>query len=290
MSNTTRNLVIFTAVSLSAGFVGIAVDRLNPPANPAQGLGALIWLASPLLTGLLLRAFGGDGWRDFGLKPNLKHGWRWYLVALLIVPLVTLVILILGFIVGTTDLSGLAAQGLGTFLGAAGVTFVGVMVKNIFEEFAWRGYLTPRFDSLRLHPLTNATLTGFIWAGWHIPYYLYYLDRETLTAHTPLNLSVFILLSFLVLPFHALAYGELRLISGSVWPSWLLHNVANAISLTLVSGGFMVLPRSFAGVLFSPGTEGIFSSLLMGVVGVVLYRHRQKQSQTAAQPALRSIA
>ncbi|MCA9934982.1 MAG: CPBP family intramembrane metalloprotease [Ardenticatenaceae bacterium] len=274
MSKTTRNLIIFTAVSLGGGFVGIAVDRLNPPANPMQGLGALIWLASPLVTGLLLRAFGGDGWQDAGFKLNLKTGWRWYLAALLIIPLVTLLVIVLGATFRAIDLSGFAAQGLGAFLSLAAATFGGSMVKNLFEEFAWRGYLTPRFNALKLHPLLNATLTGFIWAGWHIPYYLYFLDKEVLTSHTPLSIPVFILSAFLVLPFHALAYGELRLLSGSVWPAWLLHNVANAISLSLVSGGFMILKRNFAGVLLSPGTEGILSSLLMGLIGLILYRYR----------------
>jgi membrane protease YdiL (CAAX protease family) len=284
MSKTLRNLIIFTAVSLGGGFVGIAVDRLNPPENTMQGLGALIWLASPLAAGLLLRAFGGDGWQDAGFKLNLKSGWRWYLAALLIIPLVTLLVMIFGSVLGAVDLSGLAAQRWGAFFALAGATFGGVMVKNLFEEFAWRGYLTPRFDALRLHPLANAALTGFIWAGWHVPYYLYFLDKEVLAAHTPLSLPAFILLAFLVLPFHALAYGELRLLSGSVWPAWLLHNVANAVSLSLVAGGFMVLDRNVAGVLLSPGTEGIFSSLLMGVIGFVLYRHRTRQPQTAGQP------
>lgn len=278
-SKTIRNLIIFTAVSLGSGFVGIAVDRMNPPADPMQGLGALIWLVSPLLAGLLLRAFGGDGWQDAGFKLNLKTGWRWYLAALLIIPLVTLLVLVPAAVAGAVDLSGLVNQGLGAFLSLAGVTFGGVMVKNIFEEFAWRGYLTPRFDALRLHPLVNATLTGFIWAGWHVPYYLYFLDKETLAAHTPLSTPVFILSAFLVLPFHALAYGELRLLSGSVWPAWLLHNVANAVSLSLVAGGFMVLDRNFAGVLLSPGTEGILFSLLMGVIGFVLYRLRMRLRQ-----------
>jgi hypothetical protein len=263
-------MIIFTAVSLGGGFVGIAVDRLNPAEDPMQGLGALIMLVSPLVAGLLLRAFGGDGWQDAGFKPNLKSGWPWYLAALLIIPLVTVSVMAVGAFFSAIDLSGVATQGIGAFLGLAAVTFGGSMVKNIFEEFAWRGYLTPRFDALGLHPLANATLTGFIWAGWHVPYYLYFLDREVLAAHTPLSLPVFILLAFLVLPFHALAYGELRLLNGSIWPAWLLHNVANAVSLSLVAGGFMVLERNFAGVLLSPGTEGILSSLLMGVIGFVL--------------------
>ena len=97
---TIRNLVIFTVVALGCGFVGFALDRLSPPQDPMQGLGALIWLVSPLAANLILRLVGGDGWKDFGIRPNLRSGWMWYPVALLIAPLVTLAALLLGAVVG----------------------------------------------------------------------------------------------------------------------------------------------------------------------------------------------
>ena len=75
---------------MGCGYAGIALDRLAPPANPMQGLGARVWLASPLAANLILRGVGGDGWKDFGLRPNLKSGWIWYLAALFIAPIVTL--------------------------------------------------------------------------------------------------------------------------------------------------------------------------------------------------------
>jgi membrane protease YdiL (CAAX protease family) len=271
---TIRNLVIFTIVTLSCGFVGLALDRLSPPADPMQGLGALVWLISPLAANLILRAVGGDGWKDFGIRPNLKAGWPWYLAALLIAPLVTILALILGVVFGAVSLSGFAGRGFGAYLPLVGAVFLGVLVKNIFEEFAWRGYLTPRFEALKLGPFFNSLLTGLIWAGWHVPYYLYFLNRAELEAHTTLSMPAFLLLAFLVLPFQAFAYGELRLVSKTVWTTWLLHNVANAISLPLFSAGFVSLAGGFSGVILSPGTEGILYSLLMGLVGFGLYRYR----------------
>ena len=148
-------------------------------------------------------------------------------------------------------------------------------MKNIFEEFAWRGYLTPRLDSLGVHPFLNSLLTGLVWAGWHVPYYLYFLDRSVLESHTTLNLPVFIFLAFLLLPMQALVYGELRLLSRSVWPVWLLHVMANAISLPLLSAGCVILKPGIGGVLLSPGTEGVFHSILMGIIGLGLYFYRR---------------
>ena len=73
---TVRNLVIFTVVVLASGWLGYGLDRLmnNPP---EQQLGLLLWLMTPLITALLLRAFAGDGWKDFGLSKNLPGAATW---------------------------------------------------------------------------------------------------------------------------------------------------------------------------------------------------------------------
>jgi membrane protease YdiL (CAAX protease family) len=243
-----------------------------------QGLGALVWLVSPLLANILLRTFGGDGWKDFGLDPNLKAAWMWYLAAPIMILIASLIPLGGGAVFGAISFPGFSQQGFGPFLTLTVAAFGVAMVKNIFEEFAWRGYLTPRFEAIKLNPYASSLLTGFIWAAWHVPYYLYFLNPTVLQAHTPLSVPAFILSAFLVLPFHAFAYGELRLLSRSTWTTWFLHNIANAISLTLISDGFVTLSRSYSGVLFSPGTEGIVHSLIMGLIGLGLYQHRKRIS------------
>ena len=279
MNKITRNLIIFSVVTFGGGWLGVAIDRVAPGPTPMQGLGALVWLISPLLANLLLRAVGGDGWQDFGLAPRLKTGWRWYVVAILLAPVGTVILVGLGLMVGAIDLAGLAEQGLSALLTMIGTGFLMAMVKNIFEEFAWRGYLTPRFVALKVNPFVGYLLTGLIWAGWHLPYWLYFLDRDEMLRHTSLSLPAFVIMGFVLLPLHAIVYGELRLLSGSVWPVWLLHNMANALSLTLLTGGFVALERGWLGVLFSPGTEGVLFTVLMALVGVGLYQYRQKQAR-----------
>lgn len=274
---TIRNLIIFTIVAAGGGFLGILLDQLQPPEDPMQGLGALLWLTSPLVANVLLRSFGKDGWKDFGLGLNLRSGWPWYLLAIVITPVVVLPVFGLGSLFRVYEFAEGAS--LAALLPLVGVGFLAAMPKNIFEEFAWRGYLTPRFEALGLHPLINALLTGFIWAAWHVPYYLYYLDKTILAEHSTLAMPVFILLAFLVLPFQALFYGELRLISKSVWPVWILHNIANGVGLTLISAAFITLKPGFGGVLLSPGTEGILYALLLGAAGYGLYRYRTNKNR-----------
>jgi membrane protease YdiL (CAAX protease family) len=289
VNRTLRNLVIFSAVTLGAGFVGIALDKAAPSGDPQQGLGILLWLVAPVAAVLLLRGLGGDGWADFGLQPNLKAGWRWYLTALFIVPVVVVVTLSLGALFGATSLPGRAAPGLGAFLSLVGIAFASSFVKNIFEEVAWRGYLTPRFEALRLNPFVNYLLTGFIWAGWHIPYWLYFLDRAVLEANTTLSLPAFILVAFILLPLHALTYGELRRVSQSIWPGVLMHTVANALSFTLLSKGFVTLNGAL-GTVFSPGTEGLVHAFVFALFGLGLYAYRTRLSRPAARRKVPSPA
>ena len=90
---TIRNLVLFTIVVLSIGFIGRGLDvQMGNP--PSESLGMLIWLVVPSVFSLLLRAFGGDGWKDFGIKPNFKGNDGYYVIALLVYPFLTLLTLL----------------------------------------------------------------------------------------------------------------------------------------------------------------------------------------------------
>jgi membrane protease YdiL (CAAX protease family) len=147
------------------------------------------------------------------------------------------------------------------------------LVKNIFEEFAWRGYLTPRLDAARVHPLLNHLIVGILWWSWHLAYYIYFLDRTTLQSVMTTSLPVFLLLALVSLVPTAFFFGELRLVSGSVWPAFLLHNVINGLSMPLLINGFIQLNGPL-GTILTPTNEGILVSLLFGAAGWMLYRHR----------------
>ncbi|MFQ5592990.1 MAG: CPBP family intramembrane glutamate endopeptidase, partial [Anaerolineae bacterium] len=86
---TKRNLIVFTVLVLGlAALAGIIEPLTVPPdAEPgASGLGQLLWIIAPLGVMVLLRTFGGDGWADFGLRPNFKGHGFWWLVSVLVFP------------------------------------------------------------------------------------------------------------------------------------------------------------------------------------------------------------
>jgi membrane protease YdiL (CAAX protease family) len=272
---TRRNLLIFAVVVLASGWLGYGLDRLlnNPP---AQQLGLLLWLVAPLITALLLRAFAGDGWRDFGLNPSLKGNGIWYAASLLIYPLVAALVLTIGSMLGLVTFSDLPpVLLLSIFAGALVPSFI----KNIFEEFAWRGYLAPKVHALGLNASVGHVIVGLIWGGWHIPYLLFLLDPAVRQATTTQSMVTFIPLMIAGLIAASLVYGELRLLTGSVWPAVLLHTMGNAfVDLLILQGLFKIVPG--LDFLVAPGPQSVLTLSFFVAIGLGL-RHLRTRKQAA---------
>jgi membrane protease YdiL (CAAX protease family) len=274
MNKTIRNIIIMGLFTVSGGWLGIWLNNVTANTQPPmQSLGVLVWLVSPALSGILLRALGGDGWKEAGFGLNLRSGWIWYLVAILVYPLAALVTFGLAAVTRGISTDGLAAQGFGAYLAAAGMMLAGSLVKNIFEEFAWRGYLTPRLAVAKVPTFLNHVIVGILWWSWHLPYYLYYLDKATLQSYLSTSLPVFLMIGLISLISTAILFGELRLASKSVWPVFILHNIINGLSMPLLINGFIKLNGPL-GPILTPTTEGILTSILMGAAGVMIYRKR----------------
>ncbi|MEK6752359.1 MAG: CPBP family intramembrane glutamic endopeptidase [Chloroflexota bacterium] len=278
MNKTIRNIIIVAFFTVGGGWLGIWLNNLTGNTQPPmQSLGVLVWLTTPALSGIFLRAFGGDGWKDSGFGLNLISSWKWYLAAILVYPLAALLTFGLAALFGFVSAEGFATQGFSAYISAAGVMLVGSLMKNIFEEFAWRGYLTPRLDAAKVHPLLNHLIVGILWWSWHLPYYYYFLDRAVLKAAISTSIPVFLLIGLLVMPPTALLFGELRLLSKSVWPVFILHNVINALSMPLLINGFIEVKGPLA-FIFTPTNEGVITSIFFGVAGWMLYQYRMKKT------------
>ena len=275
MNKTIRNLIIVALFTIGGGWLGVWLNNVTGNTQPPlQSLGALVWLITPALSGILLRAFGGDGWRDAGFWLHLISGWKWYLVAILVYPLAALLTFGLATLMGAVSTDGFATQGFDAYLSAVGIIAAGSLMKNIFEEFAWRGYLTPRLEAAKVPALLNHLIVGVLWWAWHIPYYYYFLDRTVLGSYLGnMNISTFLVLALISILLTAILFGELRLLSKSVWPVFILHNLINGLSMPLILNGFIKL-NGWSGIILSPTNDGIIASILLGVAGLLLYRYR----------------
>lgn len=270
-ARTKRNLIIFTIVVIASGWIGQLINRATQ-SEPEESLGMLLWLVAPLIAMLLLRAFAGDGWKDIGLPPNFKGNLQWYLVALLVFPVITLICAYVGKWAGWIDMSGFDY---GVFGKALLLALIPNFIKNIPEEFVWRGYLTPKLLLLKVSDWQLYLLVGLIWGVWHVPYYLYFLGPETVQGFTSLSLGVFIPLTVLTMVAWSVVFVEIWRITGSIWPAVLMHMVEDAfVNPMALDPNF----RIDAGkeLLIHPAM-GVLSIALYVAVGLWIRRERKKK-------------
>jgi len=266
--HTKRNLIIFSILTIGSALLSGVIEPLTTPpdAEPgAPGLGQLVWLVSPFVIMLGLRLFGGDGWSDFGLKPNFKGNGFWWAASILVFPVVIGVILLLGTMVGSLELDLTMSAAFSSMLLAA---FVTAIFKNIFEEFTWRGYLAPKVYSLNLNIWLSHALVGFVWAAWHLPFMF-----ALWPYLTPNMVWYFIPLLFAGTISQSIVYGEIRLATNSVLPAWIMHTIGNAIGNTLLFSNLLQLNPGEE-LWFSPGAESAASILLMLAIGAWLHQRR----------------
>jgi hypothetical protein len=275
---TVRNLTIFIIVVLASGWVGRGLDVLM--GNPAsESLGMLLWIITPLGASLLLRAFAGDGWKDFGIKPNFKGNLTWYVVALLVFPVLTALVLIIGSGLGLITFPNFSMNALGLILQAFALSLLPQFIKDIFEEGAWRGYLAPKIFSFRPNDFVGHLIVGFVWGAWHIPYYLFFLDRGVLQSFTTLDLVAFIPLSIVAMMSWAMVFGEIRLLTNSIWPALLMHMVEDAYLIQLFTEHrIQIMPGT--DWLVSP-MNGLISIFFFITIGVGLRQLRKRKQSVA---------
>ena len=263
-----RNLVIFTFFVIAPGWLGRWLDSLMGSA-PSQGIGMLVWLVSPLVVSFLLRAFAGDGWKDLGIRPAIKGNILWYAVSLLVYPVCAALVLIVGLILGAVSFTNFSLM---LFVQAFAMILVQQAIKNIFEEFAWRGYLAPKMNKLGLNVFDAHVVVGLIWGVWHLPY---------LRAITPYTMESLVTLvpRFLAGTIAAsIVYGEIRILTDSVWPAWLMHTVGAAFIGALI-GLFSI--SSEMEFLVAPVIEGGLMIVLFTLTGVGIYLLRRKRTIAA---------
>jgi uncharacterized protein len=127
-----------------------------------------VMLLGPSLAGLFQTAFldGRMGLRT--MLARLLHwrvGARWYAVALLLAPLVSLAILLALSLTSPVFVPGLIATDDKAGRLAFGLT--AALVTGVLEELGWTGFATPRLRA-RYSILTTGLIIGVVWGAWHI--------------------------------------------------------------------------------------------------------------------------
>ena len=266
---TLRNVILFSFVAVVCGWVGVGVDKLLGQPSNLESLGALIFISSPILCMVLLRLFGGDGWKDLPLKPNFRRNARWYLFAIVVYPVVIGITLFVGKLFGWVDVSRFSIAAYSPVFIAA---FLPQCLKNIFEESVWRGYLTVKVEQLTQNEWLVYLVVALVWQVWHLPYYLILLDDAYLASFFPFGNVLFVVTSFVVIGVWTIMYTEIFFLSRSLLLVVLMHAMEDALN-PLISDGFAVVSPDKA-LLVSP-SFGLIPLLLYLIIGLWLRRIRK---------------
>ena len=258
-------LVVFSAVALSSGWIGLLVNKALGIPHSMNSLGSLIWIMTPLLAGAVM-ALSDPSLRRSYVASWLPGRLRAYGVALAAFPLSFAVAITVGWAAGW-----LTPAGLGAFGGVVAAGVPGTVLKNVAEEGAWRGYLAPALIGRKLSDPWVWLISGMIWSLWHIPYYVWFMDEALLRAVYDVPPIVYALMTVPIMICWAPLFTELRILSGSIWPGLIAHSIANLSQIPLSKGGLPITPGWE--LLVSP-LVGVIPNAIILAAGLGLWARR----------------
>ena len=268
---TLRNIILFSLVAISCGWIGVGVNQLLGEPSNLESLGSGIFIASPIVCMILLRLLGGDGWKDFPLKPRFKQNTHWYIFAIAVYPVVIGITLFVGKLLGWVDVSKFS---IAAYLPVFATAFLPVFIKNILEETAFRGYLTVKMEQLTKNEWVIYVVVAFVCQIWHLPYNLIFLDDAYQATFFPYSKELFILVSFVVIAVWTIMYTEIFFLSRSLLLVVLMHSMKDALN-PLISEGFTIISADKT-LLVSP-LFGLIPALIYLAIGLHLRRIRKSK-------------
>ena len=268
---TLRNVILFSLVAISCGWIGVRVNQLLGEPSNLESLGSGIFIASPIVCMILLRLLGGDGWKDFPLKPRFKQNTRWYIFAIAVYPVVIGITLFVGKLLGWVDVSKFSVA---AYLPVFATAFLPIFIKNILEETAFRGYLTVKMEQLTKNEWMIYLVVAFVCQIWHLPYNLIFLDDAYQATFFPYSKVLFVFVSFVVIAVWTIMYTEIFFLSRSLLLLVLMHSMKDALN-PLISEGFTVISPDKT-LLVSP-LSGLIPTLIYLVIGLYLRRIRKSK-------------
>ena len=268
---TLRNVILFSLVAISCGWIGVGVNQLLGEPSNLESLGSGIFIASPIVCMILLRLLGGDGWKDFPLKPRFKQNTHWYIFAIAVYPVVIGMTLFVGKLLGWVDVSKFSVA---AYFPVFATAFLPVFIKNILEETAFRGYLTVKMEQLTKNEWLIYVVVAFVCQIWHLPYNLIFLDDAYQATFFPYSKELFVLVSFVVIAVWTIMYTEIFFLSRSLLLVVLMHSMKDALN-PLISEGFTVISPDKT-LLVSP-LFGLIPALIYLAIGLYLRKIRKSK-------------
>jgi membrane protease YdiL (CAAX protease family) len=166
--------VYFLATYLWSGIFGGLAILLDLSMESATGL-VLVLLAAfgPMVAGIALTYLTRDqeGRRDYWKRiiDFRRIPARWYLVIMLLVPILNSLAALLDALTGGTG--GTWGEAALNFLTDPASIVLSILFASLFpfiEELGWRGYVLDRLQE-KYSALVSSLILGFVWSLWHLP-------------------------------------------------------------------------------------------------------------------------
>jgi membrane protease YdiL (CAAX protease family) len=259
-----KNLFLVTSfifIAITCGWVGRLIDAQTGQTG-TQTLGTLIWLLTPFVLSIIFKITQKN---KFEFPKSADSFYKYLAVSILFYPVVIGLSVLFSTIVGNYSLANFVFKP-EIFVGIV----ISALIKNVFEEFAWRGYLTAKLYQIGFSNLLNHGITGLTWGLWHLPYFLFLNPSLRLgSTQEYVIYCIQFLISVLVV---SVIYGELRLRSGNIWFGYILHVLVNIITATIIMFGMINTSASTTSLIFSPFDGLIYSAL---VILITLFTQRK---------------
>ena len=238
---------------------------------PGGGVALYGWtpaLAAVLILVLTGKARSPSAWAALGFGSSGRCLW-------LIAVAIPIVVLSTGYLVASAGaVTGLALPA-GISVPRFGITWLVLLpagaISAIGEELGWRGFLLPRLASLGR--LRAGLAIGLLWAVWHYP-----LILISGAYHGGADLPFLVLFTASVVAFTFVS-NELRMATGSAWPSTVLHGAHNASWDQLRS----LATRPSGSLDLVAGEAGLVPLLLYGAVAAWIIVMRRDWAETRGQ-------
>ena len=262
-------LAVFVFVTITAGGFGYLIDQILTEQPEANSLGMGLWLVLPFFTGIVLRIINKD-LKQIGVRPNFKNNLKWYAIAVFVFPCITLISIMTAKLVGGLMVGEVKPSELFVLMVT---TFFVNCIKNIFEEFAWRGCLVPYLEKTGINDWLLYLTSGLVWGMWHITYYMFFLPDEYFTEISrPMMVGTGIILMIFWSPL----FVELRILTNSVWPCVILHSMQAAVPTMLFVTANVFEIKEIYSIILDP-TSGVVPTALVFFIGLSLRKCRIKK-------------
>ena len=229
--------------------------------NP--NLSMYIWGISPIFMTLVFRTYNKD-WKGLDIELHFRKNWKWYIFAVALYPVTCSIQILISQLVGSLEMTEnfSISQIITSIFSGFGLIFL----KNISEEFTWRGYLTYSFDEKGMSRIKNHFIVSIIWSIWHIPFIgrgISFNSGNNFWA----SFIMWMIFGFIV----SIIYGEIRLRIKTVWPIVLLHTFGNLVLPSALSYEMVNVFQKYT-YLVGVHQENLLSMTLFSIIAWIIYR------------------